>query len=226
MAGVLLGEQSVEAILAMLVSMALGAIVGVHGASVSLIRSRHFETTTATSDAVRLADGAQYRSGRGPCVEAARSGEKVNIGLVQSRARWPEFADAAILAGFRGVLSTPLAVRSVSLGSLNLYSRGQDSFTVAEERAAQRFADQASVVLSNAAVYATAELVNEQLRDALDSRDEIGQAKGILMERDNCGPEEAFEQLRRASQDANRKLRDVAADVINVRRPGISRKGE
>ena len=137
-----------------------------------------FETTTSTSDDVSDADRAQYRSGFGPCLEAARNGKTVNIGLVESRARWPEFADAAILAGFRGVLATSLAVRSVSLGSLNLYSRGQDSFTVAEERAAERFAAQASVVLSNAAMYATVEMINEQLRCAWQAATRSAKPRG------------------------------------------------
>ena len=220
MAGLLLSEQTVEAILAMLVAMACQAMAGVDGASVSLVRSGLFVTTTATSDDVREADGVQYLSGKGPCIEATRQAQTVNIGLSASRSRWPDFSDAAVAGGFVGVLSTPMSVHQIRMGSLNLYSRTQDRFSASEERAAQTFADQASVVLSNASAFATAGMVNDQLREALASRDVIGQAKGMLMEREGCSPDEAFDMLRRASQRVNRKVRDVAADMIKARRSG------
>jgi GAF domain-containing protein len=219
LSAVLFGEQTVESILQMVVSVACTAMPGIDGASVSLQRNGQFETTTATSEAVSDADSVQYASGHGPCIEAS-GGVAVNIGLVSSRHRWPEFADAAVAQGFQGVLSTPLLVRERSLGSLNLYSRSRDSFDVTQEEAARSFAHHASVVLSNAAAFATAEIVNDQLRDALITRDVIGQAKGILMAREACGADEAFEILRRASQHSNRKLRDVAQEFVATVAPG------
>lgn len=213
LSAVLFSEQTVEAILHILVSLACSAMAGVDGASVSLQRGGHFETTTATSEEVTEADQVQYQSGKGPCLHAA-SGEMVSIGLARSRDRWPEFADAAIVQGFRGVLSSPLSVRGRSLGSLNLYSRNRDSFDDAEKAAAWTFANHASIVLSNAAAFATSEMVNEQLRDALLTRDVIGQAKGMLMAREGCSADEAFEILRRASQHSNRKLREVAQEFV------------
>ena len=213
LAGVLLNEQTVEAILHMLVSHASLAMDHIDGASVSLLRTRRFETTTATSEEVRDADAVQYQSGRGPCIEAS-GGHTVNVGLDASRDRWPKFTEAALAKGFRGVLSTPLAVREVSMGSLNLYSRTRVSFDDEDVRAAQVFANQASVVLSNATAFSSAEIVNDQLREALATRDLIGQAKGMIMVTNDCDADEAFEVLRRASQHSNRKLRDVAVDMI------------
>jgi GAF domain-containing protein len=224
LAGVLLNEQTVDAILKLLVTLACSAMAGVDGASVSLLRTRKFETPSSTSDEVSDADAVQYQSGKGPCIEASSSGQSVNIGLKDSRDRWPEFADAALVKGFRGVLSTPLAVRDKSLGSLNLYSLTQESFDPSEEAAARTFADQASVVLSNAAAFASSAILNEQLREALATRDDIGQAKGMLMVREGCTAAEAFDILRRASQHSNRKLRDVAADF--VRTLGSEGRGE
>ena len=78
----------------------------------------------------------------------------------------------------------------------------------------QIFANQASVVLNNATAFSTSEMVNDQLREALATRDLIGQAKGMIMVTNGCDADEAFEVLRRASQHSNRKLRDVAADMI------------
>ncbi len=114
------------------------------------------------------------------------------------------------------MLSTPLALRERTLGSLNLYSRTEESFAPAEEQAAQAFAGQASVVLTNATALATSAMVNDQLREALVTRDVIGQAKGILMARQGCSADEAFDVLRRASQRANRTLADMAEELVEA----------
>ena len=90
--------------------------------------------------------------------------------------------------------------------------RRGDAFHAA--RLAQRFADHAGAVVANAAAFAASELVNENLMRALESRQLIGQATGILMARQNCRAEEAFDMLRRASQRSNRKLREVAEELV------------
>ncbi|MDP9074014.1 MAG: GAF and ANTAR domain-containing protein [Actinomycetota bacterium] len=213
LAGVLLNEQTVEAILHMLVTQARAAMDHIDGASVSLLRTGKFETTTATSEEVRDADAVQYDSGVGPCITAA-GGHTVSIGLDDTRDRWPEFASAALAKGFIGVLSTPLAVRERCMGSLNLYSKSRNVFDENDIQVAQRFANQASVVLNNATAFSTAEMVNDQLREALATRDLIGQAKGMIMVTEGCDANQAFDILRRASQHSNRKLRDVAAEIV------------
>ena len=114
------------------------------------------------------------------------------------------------------MLSTPLAVGDRRLGSLNLYSRSVEVFPPVAVAAAQVLAHQASVVLANAVAYATASVLNDQLREALASRDVIGQAKGILMARERCTPDEAFDILRRGSQRTNHKLRDVAQHLVDA----------
>jgi len=76
------------------------------------------------------------------------------------------------------------------------------------------FALQASVVLANAQAFWAAQHLAEQLENALTSRAVIEQAKGVLLARTGCSLDEAFDLLRAASQNQNRKLRDVAADVV------------
>ena len=61
------------------------------------------------------------------------------------------------------------------------------------------------------------ELEVAQLRQALQSRDVIGQAKGILMERRGISADEAFDVLRRASQSLNIKLTTVAQTLVDRR---------
>jgi len=212
----LLDEQDLDAILGLVVSRAPGAIDAADAASITLLQTVGFQTRHATSDEAREADAVQYASGNGPCVVAARDNVRLNVSLSQTAPQWPEFAAAAGDRGFRGVLSTPLAVRERRLGALNLYSRTTDEFPPVAVEAAQLLAHQASVVLANAIAYGTASVLNDQLREAIASRDVIGQAKGMLMAREACGPDEAFDILRRASQRQNRKLREVAQDLVDT----------
>ena len=208
-----LDEETLDGILGLLVALAHSAIDGVDGASVSLIRTGRFETIHATSEDVGEADGAQYASGRGPCIEAV-GGRRVHAVLTGSYDRWPDFVVAALAHGFRAVLSIPLAVGDQPLGSLNLYSRAEGPFGAVDESAADVFADHAAVVLSNATAFVTAEIVRAQFEEALSTRDLIGKAQGILMARRGCDEDEAFDLLRQASRRRNRKLREIAAELV------------
>jgi AmiR/NasT family two-component response regulator len=98
-------------------------------------------------------------------------------------------------------------------GVLNLYSRHRP-FGEADEAVGRRFMPPASVAVANARAYAKAHAVIEQLQEALQTRDVIGQAKGIIQAREHCGPEEAFERLRDLSQHRNVKLRDLAKAMV------------
>ena len=221
MAAVVLGEETVDAILDLLVSLAAAHIAGTAGASVSVIRTAGYETTSASSAEVRDIDVRQYETGQGPCVAAMRDGVRYNVALGAERRRWPEFCAVAEAEGMRWMLSTPLTVRDRTLGALNLYSRADRGYGEAEVAQAQTFADHAAVVLANAMAYTTAEMANHQLQEALASRSLIGQAQGLIMAARACTPEEAFDALRDASQRTHRKLRDIAQDVVDHRRlPG------
>jgi GAF domain-containing protein len=128
--------------------------------------------------------------------------------------RWPEFSTAAATAGVQSVLAVPLVANSQPLGALNLYSKSPGGYDEAAEETARLFSEQAAVACANAEVYWRTHNLTEHLREALESRDVIGQAKGILMARRNCTPDAAFEALRQASQYRNVKLRDIAEQVV------------
>lgn len=215
MAGVVLTNQNLDGVLRYLVSLAEAGIPGADGVSVTLSATDRLESRHATSDDVTGADQAQYASGNGPCLQATSTASTVRAHIADSRSQWPEFADQSMSAGFTEVLSVPLRVGAGAFGSLNLYSRGQ-GFDEDGTRDAELFAGQASVVLSNAAALAAADVQQAQLEQALATRDLIGQAKGILMVRQSCSADDAFDVLRRASQRANRKLRDIAQDVVDA----------
>jgi GAF domain-containing protein len=201
-------------LLDVIVNLAVATVAGVDEASVSLVAhdAKRVGTTSATSAGVRAADEAQFRHGGGPCVEAIRTGTELEVCLPAPR--WAAFSAIATGLGFCSVWAFPLSLRHRALGALNLYSRAGHHNDEEARQAARALAGQAAVVLANASTLMSAELSIRHLRDALESRDVIGQAKGILMARHGVSADQAFDDLRRASQGSGRKLRDVAAEVV------------
>jgi GAF domain-containing protein len=120
--------------------------------------------------------------------------------------RWPRYAAAAVEAGFGSLMSFQLFVKDENLGALNVYGAGPNVFGDEDENAGLLLASHAAVAISGK----QAEL---NLRTALESRDVIGQAKGILMERFKLNADQAFQVLVAVSQHQHRKLRDVAGDL-------------
>jgi GAF domain-containing protein len=163
-------------------------------------------------DAVEI-DDVQYRTGRGPCVHSYESKSPMHVVDMSTDARWPEVAQAAKAHGVHSSLSMPLIVREVGMGALNLYSYRVDGFDAGEQQLALLFSTQAAIAIANAEVYWRTHLLTEQLREAMESRDLIGQAKGIVMASRRVTADEAFELLREASQRTNVKLRTIAEQV-------------
>ncbi len=215
LAELLLSEETVSGLLEIIVTVAVAAVAGVDAASVSLLvgAAGRFETTSASSEVIRVVDESQYQGGEGPCVEAIRTGQEVTF--ERASGRWPMFAAAASAAGMASVWSLPLQVRDRTTGALNLYSAGGAPPGDATVGIARGLAGQASAVLANAAALTSAQMANRQLQEALETRDMIGQAKGVLMARERMSADQAFDVLRRASQRSHRKLRDVAAEIVD-----------
>jgi len=212
--GVLLSEQTLDDLLELIVSLARSSLGGADGVSVSLLEAGVPITTNSSDDVVRELDGVQYASDEGPCIDAMKTGTQVQVALAEETDRYPHFSPAAMQRFMTGILSTPLKVLEETTGALNVYSASVARFGEEDADIAGRFAAQASILLANAAAYAAAVRKSDQLQLALQSRDLIGQAKGILMERNRCSAEEAFDMLRRTSQHANRKLTSVAEEVV------------
>jgi GAF domain-containing protein len=160
-------------------------------------------------------DEAQYRTGEGPCMYAFRDLQIYRIDSTLEDARWPEFAQLAAAHGIHSTLSVPLAARGKNLGALNLYSETVGAFTEAHERSLLRFADQASIALANAQVYWDARQLSENLSQAIESRETISQAVGILIAIGGRSPDDAFQILVSASQRENRKVREIAQEIVN-----------
>ena len=186
------------------------------------------ETPVYTDQRALAIDEVQYEHDAGPCLEALRTGEVVEVSETASDARWRPFCETALANGVRSSLSVPLDVagnREDVIGALNLYSEMPDGFDDSAIRATESFAHQAAILVANAKAYWGAVQLSQQLQQAIASRATIEQAKGILMARGRVGPEAAFESLVRASQRENRKLREIASEVVQraAKRRGDSR---
>jgi GAF domain-containing protein len=120
----------------------------------------------------------------------------------------------ALRAGVRHIFSVGMPLSERSVGGLNNYRTVDTSFSQPFLERAEVFASYAAVAVTNIARYARATVEVTELREALESRATIEQAKGIIIAHERCTPEEAFELLVRISQNRNIKLRDVAAAII------------
>jgi len=214
----------VNEVLERVVDVGNRVIRGADLASVTLRRGeREGYSTPAYSDplAVKL-DELQYEYEEGPCVRALEAG---GLGVARSDdlahdETWTRFGPAAAELGACSVFAVglfPVGETRALRGALNFYAYAPGRFDAADREAAVLLAAHVSTALAYVTVTEAAELRETQFRSALDSRDVIGQAKGILMERRGLPPDQAFDVLRRASQDLNVKLRDVAATLAERR---------
>ncbi len=137
---------------------------------------------------------------------------------MDTETRWPAFSAAARAQGIGSSLSMPLELAGESVGGLNVYGLAPDAFSTQAELLAKGFALQASVVISNAQAYWAASELTRNLTIAMESRAVIEQAKGILIARHGLDDDEAFDRLRHQSQTENRKLRDIATDIVEQAR--------
>jgi GAF domain-containing protein len=210
----LLAEETLEATLGRVASLACRTLPDCELASVTMIRDGRPSTAVQTAPDVSTLDTAQYAAGSGPCLEAYQTRQVVRADLSQTDDRWPAFNRAAATVDVVSVLAVPLIVTDTPVGAVNLYSKTSRGFSEADEETALLFSEQAAVACANSEVYWRTYSLTEHLREALESRDAIGQAKGILMAQRKCTSDEAFEALRKVSQRRNVKLREIADHVI------------
>jgi GAF domain-containing protein len=159
-------------------------------------------------------DEAQYRTGEGPCMSAFTNQKIYRIDSTLEDERWPAFAKTAADHGIHSTLSVPLTARNERLGALNLYAEETEAFKESHERSVAIFADQAAIALANARVYWDARELSENLNEAMKTRENISQAVGILMAGGAKTVEEAFDMISQASQRENRKVREIAEEIV------------
>lgn len=210
-----LSEQSLTESLKRVAELSLRAVYGADGAGVTWVVSGRPTTVTAAGDFVRRIDEIQYTLNEGPCLEAHATQQMVLCENLEADGRWPRFTPAALGHGLRGLVAVPLAVRGTHLGALNVYALQAWVLDEAAAETAVLFAEQASIVLANADAFTRAQESAFSLGEALTSRAVIDMAKGIIMAREGCDPDTAFNQLKRMSQASQRKLRDIAQVLVD-----------
>jgi GAF domain-containing protein len=170
-------------------------------------------TWVATSPETERLDEHQYSTDEGPCLDAIREGRVFEVRDAGTEDRWPRYMEQARYEGLAASLSYPMVVRGRSIGALNLYSFGSP-LPAADRSEIAVLAEHAAVAVANAQAYRRSRELVGHLTEAVESRDLIGQAKGVLIAMQGCSADEAFDLLRGMSQRTNRKLRDIAADVV------------
>lgn len=155
-------------------------------------------------------EAAQTELGQGPCLDSVYEQVTVRLSDTATDPRWPQFSRRALELGVRSMLAIQLYVDGDNLGALNLFATEPNAFDDESEHIGLLFAAHAAVAVAGSQQVTT-------LQQAVTSRDVIGQAKGILMERHNLTPDQAFRVLARVSQHENRKLREVAEELSTTR---------
>lgn len=191
-------------------TLAVQTVEHCESAGMSLVKGRKgIESLAGTDDVPEDIDRFQAETGEGPCIDAIRDQEAFATGHLSEEQRWPEFTRRAIEAtGVESILSFRLFLEQDTMGALNLYSTQVDAFDDRDRAVGAVFAAHAAVAMHHVRR-------EEELERKAESRDTIGQAKGILMAREHITDEQAFEILRRASQRLNLKLRVVADRVVH-----------
>ena len=203
-------QQDLTQTLEGIVHAAVETVPGAEQASISAVeRRQEVQTLAATSELSRAVDRAQYETEQGPCLSTLYDRVTERLPDLAADERWPAFSSRAAALGVGSMLSVRLFVEGDELGALNLLSRSPGAFGDESEHVALLFASHAAVALVGAGERA-------RLQEAMSSRDLIGQAKGILMERFKITSDQAFLLLVRTSQDSNRKLRVVAEELAST----------
>jgi GAF domain-containing protein len=170
----------------------------------------------SSSEAMRVLELFELQSQEGPCLDCYRTGQPVvNQDLARVNGRWPRFAPEALAAGFHSVHALPMRLRGTVIGALNLFHIEPGEMRQADVVAAQAMADVATIGVLQHRAALEAQVLNEQLNHALNSRIVIEQAKGIIAERESLNMEQAFSALRNHARGHNLRLVDVAGDVID-----------
>ena len=208
--------RTVEQVLGDVTAAAKELIPGVDTAGVLMIgKGGKWDSFGGTSDLPHLLDELQMKYGEGPCVEAALDEVIVRTDDFRTEERWPQYSPEVVRLGVMSGLSFKLYTANRTAGALNLFAFKPNAFDGEAETIG-------IVLAAHAAAAILASREGEELQSALSTRDRIGQAKGIIMERYGVDDIRAFEMLRRLSQDSNTKLVDVAVRVIETRGEGAS----
>jgi len=206
--------RSVEDVLSDVTAASMELIPGTDTAGVLMIgKGGKWDSVAGTSDLPHQLDQLQMLFNEGPCMDAALDEVIVRTDDFRTEDRWPKYSPAVVQIGVLSGVSFKLYTANRTAGALNLFAFKSHAFDGEDETIG-------TVLAAHAAAAILASREGEELHSALTTRDRIGQAKGIIMERYGVDDIRAFEMLRRLSQDSNTRLVEVAQRVIETRGDG------
>jgi len=216
LADTLVDDFDVVELLTLLVDRCV-EILDVSAAGLMLVAPEgDLRVVASSSEAMRVVELFELQSQEGPCLDCYRRGQPVlNQDLGTIDGRWPNFTPVALEAGFRSVHALPMRLRGAVIGALNLFRSDEGPLDETDVLAAQALADVATIAILQHRAALEAQVVNEQLNHALNSRVLIEQAKGVLAERAKLSMDEAFGELRAYARNHNLRLADVAHDLTS-----------
>jgi hypothetical protein len=197
------GRAPAEEMLSTVTTAAVDLISGVDSADVLVIRDGHFRSAAPTSDLVFALAAAQQHAGQGPCLDAIGGRTVIRSNDLRTERRWPHFARIATAVGVHSVLSYRLDTYGAKAATLSFFGCKPEAFGMESQALGATLAAHASIALIT-------DDRQHQFESALASRDVIGQAKGMIMERFNVDAVRAFEMLRKISQTSNTPVNDLA----------------
>ena len=210
----LFSPATVAGTLQLTVDLAVATVEGCDAAGIFVVTDDRVLTAAASAPLVAELDRLQVSTGEGPCLDVVNGGGSAYATDLAADPRWPRFGPAAAEAGIRSALAFRLSERPVS--ALNLYARMLSAFGSTDRATGLIFAALAGIALEAAEGRAQDQRQLDNLHQALRTRELIGQAQGILIEREHITGEQAFDVLRRASQHLNIKVREVAETLVET----------
>jgi len=212
--GLLVESPDLDAFLDKIVHLAAEVIIPAAGCGITVRRDGRPFSAAVSNDLAAQVDELQYGADEGPCLEALRAGTVIQVDDLGQEDRWDGYRPHAIAHGVTSSLSLPLIVDGERLGALNLYSTIPAAFTGPPRQQAETFAAQCTAALTLSLRQVRQAQLQQQLAEAMVTSSVIDQAVGVLMGQQRCTAAAAFDLLRQASQNRNRKLRDIAADIV------------
>jgi GAF domain-containing protein len=176
-------------------------------------KDRSVSSVVATHRYPMVLDAIQNSCGEGPCLTAAWEHHIMHIADLNAEQRWLRYRRLALeQTPIRSILSYELFIDGTSMAALTFYADRPQAFS-------EESVEVGAVFATHIALAWSMMRRRDQFRSALASRDIIGQAKGVVMERFNLDAVEAFELLTRVSQKSNVRLIDIAAALIDSEHP-------
>lgn len=207
-------DYSLNQVLQRIAEAACDVLPELEEVSVTLLEGGRAKTMVFTGPLAAFLDERRYQIGFGPCLDAAVSGNTMILNTADPANNYSDFPRIAAGRGVTHLLSVGMPIPQRTVGALNMYSTVEQPIPAETVALAQGFAGYAAVAVANAALYHSAVDETRHMNEALKTRATIEQAKGILIATRRCTPDQAFALLTQASQNQNRKLHDIATDLV------------